>query len=169
MALMDTYRNMVIDRVQKAVGFDLQQGSIPARQWKRISDLSDILHETIILEQMIRVEERKGRSLSSRLSSKIRKSKGEELAQSLAALEAVKARIWKKCESLAYDIIRDREIFDGDDTPTAPTRKNEMLRCRNCGESVSILEYNNFKCSGCGLGYSAKDYLELLMRDVEKV
>ncbi|AKA48135.1 hypothetical protein IX51_02385 [uncultured archaeon] len=169
MALRDTYRNMVVEKVQKRAGFSLDQGGVPARQWKRISELSEILHEAVVLEQMIRVEEKRSRSVSSRISSRIRPAKAEELKQSLSSLEKVKSGIWNKCDSIAYDIVREKEMSGADSVHAVPPDSAGIMRCRACGGGVSILAYDNYKCTKCGLGYSARDYLEILIKDVEGI
>lgn len=167
MGLKGTYRDIIIERVQNRAGFSLEQAGIPARQWNRLTALSELLHETIILEQMIKVEKMQSRSFSSRISSRIKPSRASDLDLSVAALESVKQDIWARCDDLAHDIIREK------DSPAAGSAvvqgSSEALRCRSCGGGLTILAYNNFKCGKCGLGYSARDFLELLRKDISEV
>lgn len=169
MTLKDTYRNMILDRVQSKTGFSLERQAVPPRQWRRISELSEILHESIVLEQMIKVESKKSRSFSSRFSSKIRPAKAAELDKSLEALENVKKDIWEKCDSVAYDILSEKELSDEEQETMDARASPGIMRCRTCGGSVTILAYNNYKCTKCGLGYSAKDYLEIIRNDVSGI
>lgn len=155
--------------VQKKAGFSFDQAGIPARQWNRITALSGLLHEVMVLEQMIKVEKMQSRHISSRISSKLRPSKASELDTSYSSLERAKEDVWTRCDELAYDIIREKD-HPGTETG-APLVKSssEALKCRSCGGVVTVMAYNNFKCEKCGLGYSAKDFLELLRKDINEI
>lgn len=164
----EKYREVILDRIQKGTGFALEENSIPRGELRRIADLAEILHQAMVIEQMVRVEERDGRKLSSRLSTRIRPSRAEELNDTLASLTGVKEKIWKKCDLIATEIVSG--FPEGESGASAPTyRASNLMKCHSCGGNISILAYNNFKCSSCGLGYSARDYLENLSELLERV
>ncbi len=169
MGMRDTYRAMILERVQKTAGFSFDQANIPARQWKRITALSELLHETLILEQMIRVEKVQSRSFSSRVSSRLRPTRAAELEMSVESLEKVKGEIWARCEDIAYDILMEKEGPDAGFDAQAMPGKSEVMRCRSCSGIVTIIDYNNFRCDSCGLGYSARDFLELMRKDIREI
>ena len=169
MGMRDTYRSMILEKVQKTAGFSFDQASIPARQWKRITGLSELLHEALILEQMIKVEKMQSRTFSSRVSSRLRPSRASELEMSVESLEKVKGEIWARCKDIAYDILKENED-PGLSSGMPPSQgSSEIMKCRSCGGIVTIVSYNNFKCENCGLGYSASDFLELLIKDIREI
>lgn len=168
MALGEKYREIILDRIQSRTGYALNQQQTTPGQWRRILDLTSILHQAMIIEQMTKVEERSGNKLSSRVSTKIRPSRRVELNETLSTLSGVKEKIWLKCDVISSEISQGLPgPEDGDDNAFHGT--SNLMRCHACGGNVSVLAYNNFRCSSCGLGYSAKDYLENLAELVEKV
>lgn len=165
MTLKDTYRNIIVDRIERRTGIGLEQLGIPVAQWTRISRLSQALQEAAIVEQFARIED-KGRG---RLSSKFRPSRTAELRDTFSQLENIKKIIWEKCESVAGDIMAEHEggMIQREKIPPGVTA--EIMICPNCRSRMTVLTYDNYKCTGCGMGYSARDYLAHLEKCVRGI
>lgn len=168
MASEEKYRTILMERIGKRAGFSPEQHTVSRLQLRRIADLAEILHQQMIIEQMVRVEEQGGRKLTARFSSKIRPAGKKELSDTLNSLAEVKDSIWRKCDSIAEDLGYD-DPPDSDGSTMPDYRASNLMRCHSCGGNVSVLAYNNFKCSSCGLGYSASDYLNNLTELIEKI
>lgn len=165
----ETYRNIVIEKVEKATGFPLEENGISTENWRSIAQLSEVLHSVMIIEQMVMVEVRSSRSFSSRLSARIKPSKAADLNSSLSALEGVKKMIWDKCTGIAGRILI-QHAHPGEAELKRPTDSNSSpIRCHACGGNITIYGYNEYKCSKCGLGYSAADYLNELKEGLERI
>ncbi len=163
------YRKIILERMQRTTGVPVESHSLEREQWSAISHLTEVLRQATILEEMIKVETRRSRSLSSRISSKFSPDRKNELEETLSSLEALKENIWTKCDKIAAIAARNSGRKDvGEDSQIAvnPARP---ISCKACGGILTIVSYNNFQCQNCGLGYSAKDYLENLNDSLQKI
>lgn len=169
MASGDKYTRLILERIQLRSGFYPDPLRIPQAQWKRITDLAEALHQASVIEQMVRVEQRAAMKISSRISSRVRPSKQAELKQSLESLETLKGMIWDKCDN--FSEVEEESLPERPIRGEGNHRKRgeNLMKCQSCGGNISILAYNNYKCSGCGMGYSARDYLENLKETVENI
>lgn len=163
------HREIIQQKIERKIGMSLKNTGIPYRQMKRVADLSEVLHETLIIEEMTRVEVRKSRTLSSRIASPLRPSRKSELENSLQALESLKNIIWLKCDEISSDIVQGLNSSNESTVKIMPDGNTNVMKCHTCGHNVTILSYNNYKCSNCGLGYSARDYVYNLVDLVKKL
>ena len=151
----DTYTKIIIEKVEKNTGFSLQQHGVSKHQWIRISKLSDVLRSALVIEQMLKVEAREVRP------SKMKSGRHSALKDSLETLEMVKSGIWEKCDSIAASILYD-SIRNSEAQAPSQSSGKVALSCPSCNGNITILSYDEYKCQKCGLGYSAKDYLNIL-------
>lgn len=163
------YLNVIRERVEGRVGLSLETHGIDAKQWKRLSELSEVLRQTTIIEEMIRVESRDARKVSSKIKSKFAPAGKIELENSLSSLQSIKKEIWLKCDSIGDAIVQGQNDSPAKNLSSAPVGNSNLIRCSTCGGDLQIIAYNNFKCEKCGLAYSAKDYLENLNLVVERI
>lgn len=163
------FQTTIKQRVEGKCGFQLEEVGVPTAQWKRIADLSEILHQTVLVEEMIKIETQRNRRILVKLSLGIQPGKKTEFEQSKTELNALKNDIWIKCDNIASDIVLEKESPQSNLSRVMPQGNGNTMKCSHCGGNITVLAYNNYKCSICGLGYSAKDYLSILRNSISNL
>lgn len=167
-------REAIIRRIQAKTGFEIDQNSLNANERLRISTLSDILRIVMIIERFTNDEIRKSRNFSYKISSVVNKRKVRELEAASSRIEETKVNIWGTCDRIAEDILRD-DMTDENESArvknfgTEKISQSDSLRCPACGGNITIHSYNHYKCSNCGLGFTAVDYLNRLNNLINEI
>lgn len=152
----DNYINIILEKIERNIGFSIEHHGISRHQWGRIMRLSEILRAVLVIEQMAKVEVK-----GNKPHSKSRSGKSSDLSGTLTALDKVRAEIWDKCDDIAASILYDSG--NNAEKPLGPQKAGSAaLRCPSCEGNITIFGYDEYKCKKCGLGYSAIDYLNIM-------
>lgn len=162
------YRNLILERIERLTGMSKESIIQNSAALPRIAGLTEILHQASVLEEMIKVERKSSRKVSFRVSSKFSGSKKQELSDTLQSLESLKQNIWSKCESIGSSL-NVPDLVAETNTGVNSEMRGNLIRCHSCGGNLTILSYDNFRCQSCGLGYSARDYLENLIASLAEI
>lgn len=162
------YRNMILERIKRFTGAKEEAIMQNSAEAARIDNLTEILHQASVLEEMIKVERRSSTKVSFRISSKFSSSKKQELTDTLQSLDSLKQNIWSKCESIGSSIKAGDSAAQFSSGKKSEAGTN-LIHCHSCGGNLTILAYDNFRCQNCGIGYSARDYLENLNASLSEI